>query len=214
MKCPTDIVGIDTETHLIENRYEVPDGVVAGLCSGSDIQLVMWNHWDVYFPEFLKLNPTVKLAFFNGPFDMKVIGEDIFIPELEKDGRVMEIRANYRQTRIATHGWFPGSTTLASITKEIRRRSPGSISTRHQAYVFRTAGRIRSRKIRSTICVMTLLRLFCVVVRLTAFRQNRCKPEQAGCCLRSVAMECLSMFHMSVSRQPKSRRRWKRSQPN
>ena len=119
MKCPTNIVGIDTETHLIENRYEVPDGVVAGLCSGDEIQLVMWNHWDTYFPEFLKLNPTVKLAFFNGPFDMKVIGEDIFIPELKKDGRVMEIRANYRQTRIATHGWFPGSTTLASITKEI-----------------------------------------------------------------------------------------------
>ena len=52
MKCTADIVGIDTETHLIENRYEVPDGVVAGLCSGDDIQLVMWNHWDTYFPEF------------------------------------------------------------------------------------------------------------------------------------------------------------------
>ena len=40
MKCAADIVGIDTETHLIENRYEVPDGVVAGLCSGRRFSLL------------------------------------------------------------------------------------------------------------------------------------------------------------------------------
>lgn len=119
MRCRAPLVGIDTETHLIENKYQIPLGVVAGVCSGKYIQLIMWEYWREYFTTFLEVNPTVKLVFFNGGFDEKVIGEDIFIPELAKENRVMELRANYRQSRIANQGWFPGSTTLGSITKEV-----------------------------------------------------------------------------------------------
>lgn len=116
MRCEDSLCGIDTETELIKNSYEIPHGVIAGFCSGKRCQLVHWTHWKEYLPEFLKVNPTTKLVFFNLPFDVDVLGSELFIPELDKDGRMMELGANYRIYKIGTDGWFPGRITLYDIT--------------------------------------------------------------------------------------------------
>lgn len=118
MICPDSLVGIDSETELIKNKYEWPDVVIAGFCSGNECQLVTWQHLPEYLPKFLAYNPKVKLVFFNLPFDVNVMGRDILLPELDKDGRMMELLINYRIYKAATRGWFSSRTTLDSITKE------------------------------------------------------------------------------------------------
>ena len=89
MKCEDELCGIDTETELIQNSYEIPHGVLAGFCSGSRCQLVHWKDWKEYLPEFLKVNPTTKLVFFNLPFDVDVLGSGYFLTELDRDQRTI-----------------------------------------------------------------------------------------------------------------------------
>ena len=115
MKCEDELCGIDTETELIQNSYEIPHGVIAGFCSGSKCELVHWKDWKEYLPEFLRINPDTKLVFFNLPFDVDVLGSGYFLTELDRDGRMMELGANYRIHRIGTDGWFPGRITLYDI---------------------------------------------------------------------------------------------------
>ena len=117
MICPDKLVGIDSETELIKNKYEWPDVVIAGFCSGNECQLVTWEHLPEYLPKFLTLNPTVKMVFFNLPFDVNVMGRDILLPELDKDGRMMELLINYRIYKASTEGWFSSKTTLDSLAK-------------------------------------------------------------------------------------------------
>lgn len=116
MVCSRPLCGIDSETTLIQNSYEVPDVVIAGFYSGDRCQLVMWDNLRQYLEIFLKINPKTKLVFFNLPFDVDVMGPDIFIPELDKDGRMMELGANYRIHLIGTQGWLPGKITLYDVT--------------------------------------------------------------------------------------------------
>ena len=119
MICNAPIVGIDSETELIQTKSKAPLGVIAGFSSGNQVDLVWWEYWDEYIPNFLALNPQVKLSFFNLGFDVKVMGEEYFLPELDKDNRVMELQAAYPAKRIATYGWFSPKFTLASLTLEL-----------------------------------------------------------------------------------------------
>jgi hypothetical protein len=119
MICNAPIVGIDSETELIQTKSKAPPGVIAGFSSGNQVDLVWWEYWDEYIPNFLALNPQVKLSFFNLGFDVKVMGEEYFLPELDKDNRVMELQAAYPAKRIATYGWFSPKFTLESLTLEL-----------------------------------------------------------------------------------------------
>ena len=119
MVCKGSVCGIDTETELIQNSYTTPPLVLYGCCSGRECELVEWQDFDKYLPEFLSKNPETKFAFFNGPFDQYVMGEDIWIPELNKDNRVMELQCAYPQHKIATVGHFVPGFTLEFITKEL-----------------------------------------------------------------------------------------------
>lgn len=118
MTCTSPIVGIDSETELIKTKSKVPPGVIAGFASGNQVDLVWWEHWDEYIPAFLAQNPQVKISFFNSGFDVKVMGEDYFLPELDKDNRVLELQAAYPSWRIANIGWFSPKFTLESLSKE------------------------------------------------------------------------------------------------
>lgn len=119
MVCESQICGIDTETELIKNNYETPPLVLFGACSGHKVQLCEWQYFDEYQPKFLAANPTTKFAFFNGPFDEMVMGEDVWIEELNKDNRVMELQCAYPQWRIATVGKFVPRFTLEKLTLEL-----------------------------------------------------------------------------------------------
>lgn len=118
MTCTSPIVGIDSETELITTKAKVPPGVIAGFASGNQVDLVWWEDWDEYIPKFLAQNPQVKLSFFNSGFDIKVMGEKYFLPELDKDNRVLELQAAYPGWRIANIGWFSPKFTLESLSKE------------------------------------------------------------------------------------------------
>lgn len=119
MTCTSPIVGIDSETELITTKAKAPPGVIAGFSSGNQVDLVWWEDWNDYIPRFLAQNPQVKLSFFNSGFDIKVMGEEYFLPELDKDNRVMELQAAYPSARIATKGYFSPRFTLESIAKEL-----------------------------------------------------------------------------------------------
>ena len=119
MRCSDELVGIDSETELIQNKFTSPPVVIAGFCSGNEVCLVRWQDLPIFLPLFLKENPTTKLVFFNGAFDINVMGRDVLLEELKKDNRIMELGANYRIARIAQYGWFKGKITLDSITKEV-----------------------------------------------------------------------------------------------
>lgn len=119
MTCTGPVVGIDSETDLIITKSKTPPGVIAGFSSGNQVDLVWWEDWDTYIPMFLAQNPTVKLSFFNLGFDVSVMGEEYFLPELDKDNRVMELMAAYPAKRIATTGWFLPGFTLESLTSEL-----------------------------------------------------------------------------------------------
>lgn len=118
MVCQDQWCGIDSETELIQNRHSWPDVVVAGFCSKGHCQLVWWTDLPVYLPQFLALNPYTTLVFLNLAFDFNVMGRSILLEELKKDNRVIELQANYRMSRMAEKGWFPGKNTLESITRE------------------------------------------------------------------------------------------------
>lgn len=118
MVCQDQWCGIDSETELIQNRHSWPDVVVAGFCSRGHCQLVWWTDLPVYLPQFLALNPYTTLVFLNLAFDFNVMGRSILLEELKKDNRVIELQANYRMSRMAEKGWFPGKNTLESITRE------------------------------------------------------------------------------------------------
>lgn len=118
MFCEDSVCGIDTETEPIQNNYTTPPLVLFGACSGHRVQLCEWQHFDHYQQEFLVKNPNVKFAFFNGPFDQKVMGKDTWIPELNKENRVMELQAAYPAYRIATKGWFRPRFTLEMLSEE------------------------------------------------------------------------------------------------
>lgn len=119
MTCTSPIVGIDSETELITTKAKVPPGVIAGFASGNQVDLVWWEDWDEYIPKFLAQNPQVKLSFFNNGFDIKVMGEEYFLPELDKDNRVLELQAAYPSSRISTKGWFIPAFTLEMISQEL-----------------------------------------------------------------------------------------------
>lgn len=119
MTCKGPIVGIDSETELITTKSKTPPGVIAGFSCHDQVDLVWWEHWDEYIPKFLTKNPTVKLSFFNLGFDVSVMGEEYFLPELDKDNRVMELMAAYPAKRIATCGWFSPKFTLETLTSEL-----------------------------------------------------------------------------------------------
>lgn len=118
MICQDQWCGIDSETTLIKDRHSWPDVVVAGFCSKGQCQLVWWTDLPVYLPLFLAANPYTTLVFLNLAFDFNVMGREIFLEELKKENRVIELQANYRMHRMADKGWFPGKTTLELITKE------------------------------------------------------------------------------------------------
>ena len=118
MRCESDVCGIDTETEPIQNNYTTPPFVLFGACSGHRVQLCEWQHFDQYQTEFLNINPTTKFAFFNGPFDQRAMGKDTWIPELNKENRVMELQAAYPAYRISTTGWFRPRFTLEMLTQE------------------------------------------------------------------------------------------------
>lgn len=119
MKCDGPIVGIDSETELITTKSQVPPGVIAGFSCHGQVDLVWWEDWDYYIPRFLEQNPEVKISFFNSGFDIKVMGEEYFLPELDKDNRVLELQAAYPAKRIATMGWFSPKFTLETLTSEL-----------------------------------------------------------------------------------------------
>ena len=77
MVCEGEVCGIDTETEPIKNHYEDPALVLFGACSGHKVQLCEWQYFPQYQSEFLAKNPHVKFAFFNGPFDQRVMGPDV-----------------------------------------------------------------------------------------------------------------------------------------
>lgn len=77
----------------------------------------MWYDLPVYLPQFLVINPDVKLVFFNIAFDVNVMGKHLFIPELDREGRCMELGANYRIHRLQTDGYFPSKLTLDYIVR-------------------------------------------------------------------------------------------------
>ena len=118
MVCEDSVCGIDTETEPIKNKYTTPPLVLFAACSGHRVQMCRWEYFDQYQAEFLRLNPTVKFAFFNGPFDQRVMGKDIWIQELNKENRVMELQCAYPAFRISTIGWFSPKFTLESLTSE------------------------------------------------------------------------------------------------
>lgn len=118
MVCEDSLCGIDTETELIQNNYTDPPLVLFGACSGHTVQLCEWTYFEQYQQEFLAKNPETKFVFFNGPFDQRVMGPDVWIPELNKESRVMELQAAYPAYRIATKGWFRPRFTLEMLSEE------------------------------------------------------------------------------------------------
>ena len=118
MVCEAPVCGIDTETELIQNKYTTPPLVLFGACSGKQVQLCEWEHFEEYQQQFLKKNPETKFAFFNGPFDQMVMGEDVWIEELNKENRVMELQCAYPQYKIATVGHFAPGFTLERLALE------------------------------------------------------------------------------------------------
>lgn len=118
MVCDDSVCGIDTETELIKNKFTTPPLVLFGACSGHHVQMCEWQYFDQYQAEFLRANPKTKFGFFNGPFDQRVMGKDVWIPELNKDDRVVELQAAYPAYRIATMGWFKPGFTLEFLVKE------------------------------------------------------------------------------------------------
>lgn len=134
MRCDDVLVGIDSETELIQNKYTSPPVVIAGFCSGHEVCLVRWQHLATFLPLFLKENPDTKLVFFNGAFDINVMGRDVLLEELKKENRIMELGANYRISRIAQYGWFKGRITLDSITREVLKTSLDKTSGTRTSY--------------------------------------------------------------------------------
>lgn len=115
MRCSAPLCGIDSETTLIQNGYEWPEVVVAGFCSGGHVDIVQWHYLDQYQREFVKINPDTKFVFFNNAFDINVMGRDIWLEEMKKENRIMELSVSYKLYLTGTVGWIPQRLTLYDV---------------------------------------------------------------------------------------------------
>ena len=115
MKCAAPLCGIDSETTLIENGYTWPEVVVAGFCSGGHVDIVEWQYLDQYQREFVKINPDTKFVFFNNAFDINVMGRDIWLEEMKKENRIMELSVSYKIWLTGNKGWIPPRVTLYDV---------------------------------------------------------------------------------------------------
>ena len=119
MKCSAPLCGIDSETYLIENKFTWPKVVVAGFASGNEVQIVRWNHLEEYQKVFVDVNPTTKFVFFNNAFDINVMGRDLWLREMEKENRIMELSISYKLFLAGTQGWLPRRITLFDVAKRL-----------------------------------------------------------------------------------------------
>ena len=119
LKCTAPLCGIDSETYLIENKFTWPKVVVAGFASGNEVQIVQWNHLDEYQKTFVEINPTTKFVFFNNAFDINVMGRDLWLKEMERDNRIMELSISYKLYLAGTQGWLPRRITLFDVAKRL-----------------------------------------------------------------------------------------------
>lgn len=119
MRCKGPLCGVDSETTLIQNKFTWPDLVVAGFSSAGEVQLVRWDHLQEYQPIFLNQNPDTKFVFFNNAFDINVMGRDIWLEEMDKEGRIMELAVSYKIYCTGTQGWIPRKLTLYDVVKKL-----------------------------------------------------------------------------------------------
>ena len=119
MKCKGPLCGIDSETLLIENKFTWPDVVVAGFASQGEVQIVPWQYLPEYQPKFVAANPNTKFVFFNNAFDINVMGRELWLAEMEKDNRIMELSVSYKIYLAGTQGWIPRKLTLYDVVKRL-----------------------------------------------------------------------------------------------
>jgi hypothetical protein len=115
MNCTGTLCGIDSETTLIENGYTWPEVVVAGFACNGHVDIVQWQYLEQYQKEFVKINPDTKFVFFNNAFDINVMGRDIWLEEMKKDNRIMELSVSYKIYLTGTEGWIPPRVTLYDV---------------------------------------------------------------------------------------------------
>lgn len=104
---------------MIQNKFTWPEVVVAGFASHDEVQIVRWQHLDQYQSMFLAQNPDVKIVFFNNAFDINVMGRDIWIEELKKNNRILELAVSYRIFMDGTSGFIPQGITLYDVAKRL-----------------------------------------------------------------------------------------------
>lgn len=92
---------------------------MAGFSSGGEVQIVPWQYLDQYQSKFIELNPTTKFVFFNNAFDINVMGRDLWLKEMEKDNRIMELSVSYKLYLAGTQGWIPRKLTLYDVAKKL-----------------------------------------------------------------------------------------------
>ena len=92
---------------------------MAGFSSAGEVQIVRWQHLAEYQPQFLALNPDVKFAFFNNAFDINVMGRELWLAEMCKDNRIMELAVSYKIYLAGTQGWIPRRLTLYDVAKKL-----------------------------------------------------------------------------------------------
>ena len=78
-----------------------------------------WQYLSEYQPKFLELNPDVKFVFFNNAFDINVMGRDLWLAEMMKDNRIMELAVSYKIYLAGTQGWIPRKLTLYDVVKKL-----------------------------------------------------------------------------------------------
>ena len=83
------------------------------------MQIVPWYHLAEYQKKFVELNPDVKFVFFNNAFDINVMGRDLWLSEMEKDNRIMELAVSYKIYLAGTQGWIPRKVTLYDVAKKL-----------------------------------------------------------------------------------------------
>lgn len=111
-----DRLGIDTETHLIENGYSTPPLVLLQVAVGNCVDLVGWSDAEEYLNESLSLNASACVYMFNAGFDLRVLDH----PKLKKclaDGRLIDLQCRYCLREIAGKGYYQKPASLATAAR-------------------------------------------------------------------------------------------------
>ena len=112
-----NVFGIDTETELIQHSAHTPDCVIMTIASGNQVDVVPWQHTDLYLNRLKgRQGDDITLYFLNIGFDRRVLNSAVLDDWLMK-GKVVDVAVRHKLYKTAVQGYYEEPASLKNLAK-------------------------------------------------------------------------------------------------